>query len=134
VLDIPMPEVRLQRPRVMAGVGQGEAASVPQRATLSFGIVLSCGWAPYSLAASAPAHIQNLQGCFQVSYRFVEDGRHDLDIKDALEWITLKQQSEAYLIQHYGLIRTGEVVQHCNTSLKLGRRRAFNCSRAAAGS
>jgi hypothetical protein len=31
---------------------------------------------------------------------------------DALEWITLKQQSGAYLIQHYGLIRTGEVVQH----------------------
>jgi hypothetical protein len=51
-----------------------------------------------------PAHVQNLQGCFRVSYRFVEDGRHDYEIKDALEWITLKQQFGSYLIQHYGLM------------------------------
>ncbi len=94
-------------------------------AALSFGIVFSCGCAPHTLAASAPTHIQNLQGCFRVSYRFVEDGRHDLDIKDALEWITLKRQSGAYLIQHYGIIRTGE---ECNTSLKLD-----HCSRMGAG-
>src|SRR5271169_7100034 len=80
-------------------------------AALSFGIVLSGACAPYALAASAPAHIQNLQGCFRVSYRFVEDGTRDYEIKDALEWITLKQQSAAYLIQHYGLIG-GEVTQH----------------------
>jgi hypothetical protein len=55
-------------------------------AALSIGIVLSGGCAPYVLAASAPAHIQRLQGCFRVSYRFVEDGRHDYEIKDALEW------------------------------------------------
>jgi hypothetical protein len=53
----------------------------------------------------------NLQGCFRVSYRFVEDGRHDYEIKDALEWITLKQQAGSYLIQHYGLIGR-EVTQH----------------------
>jgi hypothetical protein len=81
-------------------------------AALSFGIVLSGPCAPYALAASAPAHIQNLQGCFRVSYRFVEDGRRDFEIKDALEWITLKQQPGAYLIEHYGLIGVGEVVQH----------------------
>ena len=52
-------------------------------AALSFGIILS--GASYALAASAPAHIQNLQGCFRVSYRFVEDGRRDFEIKDALE-------------------------------------------------
>jgi len=79
-------------------------------AALGLGIVLSGGCAPCALAA-APAHIQNLQGCFRVSYRFVEDGRHDYEIKDALEWITLKQQSGTYLIQHYGLIG-GEVTQH----------------------
>ena len=79
-------------------------------AALGLGIVLSGGCAPCALAA-APAHIQNLQGCFRVSYRFVEDGRHDYEIKDALEWITLKQQSAAYLIQHYGLIGR-EVTQH----------------------
>jgi len=69
-------------------------------AAVSFGIVISGGCAPYALAASAPAHIQNLQGCFRVSYRFVEDGR-----------ITLKQPSGSYLIQHYGLIGR-EVTQH----------------------
>ena len=93
-------------------------------AALSFGIVLSGACAPYALAASAPAHIQNLQGCFRVSYRFVEDGTRDYEIKDALEWITLKQQSGAYLIQYYGLIRTGEVVQHFTetwSSLQDGR-------------
>ena len=79
-------------------------------AALGLGIVLSGGGAPCALAA-APAHIQNLQGCFRVSYRFVEDGRHDYEIKDALEWITLKQQSGSYLIQHYGLMG-GEVTQH----------------------
>ena len=81
-------------------------------AALLFGIVLSGPRAPYVLAASAPAHIQNLQGCFRVSYRFVEDGRHDYEIKDALEWITLKQQPGAYLIVHYGLTGVGEVMQH----------------------
>ena len=64
-------------------------------AALLFGIALSGGCVPYGLAASAPTHIQNLQGCFRVSYRFVEDGSHDLDVKDALEWITLKQQPGA---------------------------------------
>jgi len=39
------------------------------------------------LAAQSPAppHIQHLAGCFHVSYRFVEDGTHDYEIKDALE-------------------------------------------------
>ena len=82
-------------------------------AALLFSIALSGGCAPYGLAASAPTHIQNLQGCFRVSYRFVEDGRHDYEIRDALEWITLKQQSGAYLIQHYGLTwRRGDAALH----------------------
>jgi hypothetical protein len=47
------------------------------------------------LAAQSPAppHIQDLAGCFHVSYRFVEDGTHDYEIKDALEWITVKALS-----------------------------------------
>ena len=77
------------------------------------------------LASSSQVHIlltrlqpqrrrifENLQGCFRVSYRFVEDGRRDFEIKDALEWITLKQRPGAYLIQHYELIGVGEVIQH----------------------
>jgi hypothetical protein len=71
-----------------------------------------------ALSSSAPPHIQNLQGCFRVSYRFVEDGQHDYDIKDALEWITLKEQSGAYLVQHYGLIGS-EIVEHFNETWSL---------------
>jgi hypothetical protein len=86
-------------------------------AALSFGIALTGAYAPYALASSAPAHIQNLQGCFRVSYRFVEDGKHDYEIKDVLEWITLKQQSATYLIQHYGLI--GQIGEHFNETWSL---------------
>jgi hypothetical protein len=87
-------------------------------AALSFGIVLSSAWGPYALASSTPEHIQNLQGCFRVSYRFVEDGKHDFEAKDVLEWITLKKQSGAYLIQHYGLVG-GEVREHFSETWSL---------------
>jgi hypothetical protein len=81
-------------------------------AALSVGVALSCPRAAAELPSSPPVHIQNLRGCFRVSYRFVEDGKRDYEIKDVLEWITLKQQSGAYLIQHYGLIGVGEIIQH----------------------
>jgi len=55
------------------------------------GIILSGASALNALASSAPAHIQNLQGCFRVSYRFVEDGKHDYEVKDVLEWIALEK-------------------------------------------
>ena len=82
-------------------------------AALSVGIVLSGACAAYALSSSTPMHIQNLQGCFRVSYRFIEDGNHDYEVKDVLEWITLEEQSDAYLIQHYGLIG-GEIIEHFN--------------------
>jgi hypothetical protein len=87
-------------------------------AALSAGVVLSGPCAASELPSSPPALIRNLQGCFRVSYRFVEDGRHDYGIKDFLEWITLKQESGAYLIQHYGLL-DGEVSVHFNESWSL---------------
>lgn len=80
-------------------------------AALSVGIVLSDVCAAYALSSSTPMHIQNLQGCFRVSYRFVEDGKHDYEIKDALEWITLKEQPGAYVVQHYGLYGN-EIIEH----------------------
>jgi hypothetical protein len=97
-------------------------------AALSLGIVLSGARLDSALPSSTPVHIQNLQGCFRVSYRFVEDGKHDYEIKDVLEWITLKQQSGAYNIQHYGpgggehfnetwtLLRDGRWRQHVGPS------------------
>ena len=87
-------------------------------AALSVGIVLSDASAAHALSSSTPMHIQNLQGCFRVSYRFVEDGKHDYDIKDALEWITLREQSGAYFIQHYGVFGT-EIGQHFNETWSL---------------
>jgi hypothetical protein len=85
---------------------------------LSFCIVLSGACAAYALSSSAPTHIQNLQGCFRVSYRFVEDGTHDYDIKDALEWITVKEDSGVYVVQHYGLYGR-EIIAHFNETWSL---------------
>ena len=87
-------------------------------AAMSVGIVLSDASAVHALSSSIPMHIQNLQGCFRVSYRFVEDGKHDYDIKDALEWITLREQSGAYFIQHYGVFGT-KIGQHFNETWSL---------------
>ena len=87
-------------------------------AALSFSIVISGACGPYALASSAPEHIQNLQGCFRVSYRFVEDGKHDFEVKDLLEWITLKNQPGSYLIQHYG-VGAGEVREHFSETWSL---------------
>jgi hypothetical protein len=87
-------------------------------AALSVGVVFSGPCAAQELPSSAPTHIQNLQGCFRVFYRFVEDGKHDYEIKDFLEWITLNQQSGAYLIQHYGLFG-GAVSEHFNEAWSL---------------
>jgi hypothetical protein len=87
-------------------------------AALSVGVVLSGPCAASELPSSPPALIRNLQGCFHVSYRFVEDGKHDYEVKDFLEWITLKQESGAYLIQHYGLL-DGAVDVHFNEAWSL---------------
>ena len=89
-------------------------------AGLSLGMLVP---GPCRAEDSVPEHIQNLQGCFRVSYRFVEDGKHDYEVKDVLEWITLQRQSGAYLIQHYGLIG-GKVMEHFNetwSALRDGR-------------
>jgi hypothetical protein len=81
--------------------------------TLSVSIVLSDACAVHARSPSTPTHIQNLQGCFRVSYRFIEDGKHDYEVKDVLEWITLKEQSGAYVIQHYGLYGD-QIIEHFN--------------------
>jgi hypothetical protein len=87
-------------------------------AALPLAIVLSDVGAADAQASSTPVHIRNLQGCFRVSYRFVEDGGHDYEIKDALEWITLKEQSGAYVVQHYGLYGN-EIIAHFNETWSL---------------
>jgi hypothetical protein len=65
-------------------------------------------------AAAAEPHgvLQHLVGCFEVSYRFVEDGVHDKDIRgDLLEEITLEAQDGGYAFQHYGIVK-GRRLKH----------------------
>jgi hypothetical protein len=59
-----------------------------------------------------PAPIQDLSGCFSVSYRYVEDGVHDKWLgQGATEWIALKRREGGYSLQHVG-IHLSEVVKH----------------------
>ncbi|MBI1956159.1 MAG: hypothetical protein HYS38_07170, partial [Acidobacteria bacterium] len=57
-------------------------------------------------ATSGLNEIQQLAGCFEVSYRFVEDGIHDIFSErygltnPAKEWVGVKRTGDAYLLQH----------------------------------
>jgi hypothetical protein len=68
----------------LAGVSSGVATAVPS-------------------VPAAPSPIRNLQGCFRVAYRFVEDGLHDYEINAALEWITVTEAAGGYVVTHYGI-------------------------------
>src|SRR5688572_27812325 len=62
--------------------------------------------------ASAPAQVQNLSGCFNASYRFVEDGKHDLEITGAIEEILFEERADgSFYLQHYGIWQ-GEKYKH----------------------
>jgi len=63
-------------------------------------------------AAEPPGVLRHLEGCFEVSYRFVEDGVHDKDIRgDLLEEITLEAQDGVYAFQYYGIVK-GQRLKH----------------------
>lgn len=64
--------------------------------------------------AAAPAHVKNLSGCFKVSYRFVEDGKHDYEIPQAFEWIQLREEKGVFRAQHYGVGEEfgGQIMKH----------------------
>jgi hypothetical protein len=63
-------------------------------------------------AEGAPGVLQHLAGCFEVSYRFVEDGVHDKDIRgDLFEEITLEERDGVYAFQHYGIFK-GRRMKH----------------------
>jgi len=65
-----------------------------------------------AVAAEPPGALRYLAGCFEVSYRFVEDGVHDQDIRgDLLEKSTLEEQDGVYAFQHYGISR-GRRIKH----------------------
>jgi hypothetical protein len=57
-------------------------------------------------AEGAPGVLPHLAGCFEVSYRFVEDGVHDKDIRgDLFEEITVDAHDGVYAFQHYGIFK-----------------------------
>jgi hypothetical protein len=63
-------------------------------------------------AEGAPGVLQHLAGCFEVSYRFVEDGMHDKDIRGELfEEITMEERDGVYAFQHYGIVK-GRRMKH----------------------
>lgn len=56
--------------------------------------------------------LKKLEGCFEVSYRFMEDGAHDKEFKgDLLEEITFEEKDGIYVFQHYG-ISEGRRIKH----------------------
>jgi hypothetical protein len=56
--------------------------------------------------------LQHLAGCFEVSYRFVEDGVHDKDIRGELfEEITMEERDGVYALQHSGIFK-GRRMKH----------------------
>jgi hypothetical protein len=63
-------------------------------------------------AEGAPGVLQHLAGCFEVSYRFVEDGVHNKDIRGELfEEITMEERDGVYAFQHYGIFK-GRRMKH----------------------
>ena len=60
----------------------------------------------------SPSVLKHLVGCFEVSYRFVEDGVHDKDIRGNLfEEITIEEKDGVYAFQHYGIFK-GRRIKH----------------------
>jgi len=56
-------------------------------------------------AENGEALIQKMAGCFAVSYRFVEDGTHDVDIHGSFEEIENTRAADGALIfQHAGIL------------------------------
>lgn len=65
-----------------------------------------------AFAEQAPPQVTNLKGCFAVSYRFVEDGAHDKEIKGSFELIEFESRADgSYYLQHYGVM-DGEKQKH----------------------
>jgi hypothetical protein len=81
--------------------------------TQKTGIVLLGANVPASEGPPGPPEpLKYLAGCFEVSYRFVEDGVHDKDIRgDLLEEITLEDRDSVWAFQHWGVFK-GRRIKH----------------------
>lgn len=69
-----------------------------------FALLLSVFQA-FAAQTQAPDQIKNLAGCFAVSYRFVEDGAHDKEIKGSFEEILFESRADgSFFLQHFGIL------------------------------
>ena len=78
-------------------------------------LLLAVSVIPHFAQADAPTTsdiLKSLSGCFEVSYRYVEDGPHDLELKGNLyEWITFQQDQGTLKFQHHG-VSDGQIFKH----------------------
>ena len=73
---------------------------------------LSFSSSVFAAEPKMPAPLNNLAGCYKVSYRFVEDGAHDTTIVgDFFEYVSFANTDAGFLFQHYGQQGT-EVIRH----------------------
>jgi hypothetical protein len=71
--------------------------------------------------ADVPEQIKNLAGCFTVSYRFIEDGTHDVDIHGTFEEMVPETKPDgSYFLQHYGIM-DGQKQKHFGESWTAGK-------------
>lgn len=73
---------------------------------------IPAGSAVVAEGSGPPEPLKHLAGCFEVSYRFVEDGAHDKDIKGNLfEDITVEARDGGWAFQHWGVFK-GRRIKH----------------------
>jgi hypothetical protein len=85
-------------------------------------IVLLCGFAGSALPGPPPEGIENLKnlaGCFAVTYRFAEDGTHDLFNENygldtpITEWVGLERNTkDTFTLTHVSITDDGRAVPH----------------------
>src|SRR5690242_16189980 len=68
---------------------------------------------PAIAATNSPLEVlKNLHGCFEVSYRFIENGKNNLDLHgDIYEWIDYREENGVYKFQHVGVLK-GDAHKH----------------------
>lgn len=84
-------------------------------ALLCAGVLIA---APQAAGGAAEQLIAEMAGCFEVTYRFAEDGEHDM-FSDAFgleepitEWVGLERDGEAMTLQHVSVTEDGRAVPH----------------------
>jgi hypothetical protein len=94
------------RGRWVSGLSLGVlVAAVALLAGLLFGSAVAADPTP-------PEPLNYLAGCFEVSYRFIEDGVRDKEIKgDLFEQITVEARNGLWAFQHWGVFK-GRRIKH----------------------